>query len=99
MASSVATLAVPVGGAIVYSLSTFFSKRAGKDPEKFNYRKFLRAIVIGVVVGVVALSQGVELTPSSFEQLAGSSGVVAVADQITKLLWRLVQRVRERAGS
>lgn len=89
-----ATILVAVVGAMVYSLSTYFSQRVGDDPESFDPRKFVRAVIIGLVVGVYAAVRGLELDMASYRNLSEAAGVTVVADQLTKLVWRSYKRWR-----
>lgn len=78
-----------VGAAIVYSLTVFFfGKQTKPDPEPFNVRKFTRAVIIGIGVGAVSLQMGITLSITNVADVAQSFGIVAIADQIVKAIFR-----------
>lgn len=89
--AEVMTVFVFIAGAVVYSLATYLSKRAGTD-EPFQPRKFIRTLVLGVIVGLYAYQRGIDMSLSEFESVAQASGATVLADQVTKLLWRVIRR-------
>lgn len=70
-----------------YALASYGSKCADPDAEPFQPRKFLRAVIIGVY----AWSAGIDLSPAKVSNIAFSTGIVVVADQLAKLAWRVYQ--------
>lgn len=91
------TLHVYVLGAVAYSLATYASKRTKPEGEPLAPKKLVRAVVVGLIVGVVAASQGIELTLTNFPDVAAASGAVVIADQVVKGLWRAGSRRFNRA--
>ena len=80
-----------VGGAVLLSLVTFMNKF--NKGEKFELPKFIRTIIIGVVIGSIAGFQGMTITADNWQALvAGNAGAVAVIDQITIFAMKAIKR-------
>ena len=80
-----------VGGAVLLSLVTFMNKF--NKGEKFELSKFIRTIIIGVVIGGIAGFQGMTITADNWQALvAGNAGAVAVIDQITIFAMKAIKR-------
>lgn len=84
-------LVTTLTGAVAYALVSYGSKRARPEGEEFEPRKFLRAVIIGLLVGLYAFSAGIDLSPAKIDNVAFSTGIVVIADQLSKLAWRLYQ--------
>lgn len=85
---------VVVVSSVIYGLVHYWAKHKKDDPEAFEPRKFVRALIIGLVVGVVAWQMGMEVTFANFESIATAIGAVGVADQLVKIIWRYYQESR-----
>lgn len=90
----VETAITVIAASIIYALVHYWAKRKRAAPEKFEPKKFARAVIIGVVVGATAWQMGTEVTFSNFESVASAIGAVGVADQLVKVIWRYAQQLR-----
>lgn len=76
---------VEVGGtfavAVVYALAAYSSKWL-KDGDTFQPRKFLRTVIVGLIVGVVAAQTGQSLSIGTVPELASAVGAVHVAELV-----------------
>lgn len=73
------------------ALTIFASKWQAGQP--FDGQKLLRTAVVGLVIGVLGHYKGYTITADNFEAyVAANAGVIAVADQGVKMLWRLIRR-------
>lgn len=86
LVSFVGGVASPIIAAVVYSLYTYSGKYL-TDNDTFLFRKFLRTVLVGVIVGVVAVYTGHELSLGTFEALAASVGAIHIADVAVKVFW------------
>lgn len=82
---------VYVLGAVVYSLVSYFSKRTKPGGEEFDFRLFLRTVIVGVIVGAVAWQQGLVVDLGNFWQLASAIGAPALAERIVQIIYRLLR--------
>ena len=80
-------IAISAGIAMLVSLVTMLTKL--QKGEKFSIDKLIRTIVIGLVLGGMAAYSGIEITSENWEAyLTANAGIVAVLDQIVKLISR-----------
>lgn len=80
--------------AISWAFIVFAMKRLKNPEEQFVPKKFGRTLVIGIVVGTVAWYRGLPLqSQTAFEQLANSTIVIAVVDQVWKGIWGFYLRI------
>jgi hypothetical protein len=78
-----------VGAAIGYTVIAYSSKV--QNGESWQWRKALRTLVIGIVVGLVAYSQGISVTTANWEtMLAANAGVIAVIDKVFTTVVKIV---------
>lgn len=78
--------------AIVYSLAVYF-KNLSASGEKFDESKFIRTIIVGAVVGIASKAAGVEVTQENIVELSASyAGVVAVVENVLKLIYNLLKK-------
>ncbi len=67
----------------------FFAKAVQAGAESFDIMKFLRALVIGAIIGGITGFTGVPLTEQTYEtQVLAYGFVTVIVDKIIKLLWR-----------
>ena len=76
-------------------LLIYFSKASKTDTDTiFNPDKLLRIVVLSLVISLSALYAGYELTAMNWQNyIAANTGLVVVADQLTKMIWRLILRL------
>lgn len=84
-----------VAVAVAYSLLAYSSKWL-KDGDTFLPKKFLRTVVIGLIVGVVAAETGTALSLGTVEQLSSAVGAVHLSEIIVNALWGSYVRFRDR---
>jgi putative Mn2+ efflux pump MntP len=58
----------------------------GTTVEKFDWKKFLPAVIYGGIVGAVMAWRGISFAEAW--QFATSTGIIALVDMGLKLLWR-----------
>ena len=68
--------------AVVYSLTAYSGKWL-KNGEVFKEQKFIRTVVVGVIVGAVAAQTGAKLSVGTVPQMATSVGAIHAAEVIT----------------
>lgn len=92
---SVESAVVLFVAAIAYSIVVWLPKRIRPgDPETFDVRKFLKALIVGVVVAAYAYSTGVELSLTSFPDLVTASGATLVAERVVTFIFRALKQAR-----
>jgi len=78
-------IVISIGMAIAVSLIIFMGKLQGG--QAFDPQKFIRTLIVGLIVGVSAKGSGIDITTENWpELLAASSGIIAVSDQLLKIL-------------
>lgn len=78
-----------VGMAFLLSIVTYMTKM--QKGEGFDAFKFIRTLVIGLVIGGIAWQQNVQVTGDNWESyITANAGVIAFIDQGIKFIWRLV---------
>ena len=85
------TILVSVGASVLYSLLWY--SRQVVDPTKptpaYDFWKLGATIVVGAVVGIIAIISGVEVTQVGIEsQLLAYGFVIAVIEQVGKAFYR-----------
>lgn len=83
--------------AIVYSLAFYLNKH--KKSEEFDPWKFLRTVIIGLIVGVLSPMLGYKVSFANINdlwsiQLWGSMTPVIIADQIIIYIQKFIKEYR-----
>jgi len=78
--------------AVVYSLTAYSGKWL-KNGEVFKEKKFIRTVVVGVIVGMVAAETGAKLSVGTVPQMATSVGAIHVAEVIADAIWGSAHRL------
>ncbi len=67
----------------------FYLKAVQSGAESFSVEKFVRGLLIGLIVGAVSAFSGVPVTEQNYDiQVMAYGFVTVLVDQIIKLLWR-----------
>lgn len=78
-----------VAMAVGLSFVTLLSKV--QKGEGFDIYKAGRTFIVGLVIGFISWQQDIQMTNENWDAyLAANMGVIAVADQGFKFIWRLV---------
>ena len=81
-----------LGSALVLSLLTYGTKWQKGEP--FDVVKLIRTLIIGAVLGIIAKLSGAELTADNWTAYElGNAGIIALIDQLVKLIGRLIGRL------
>lgn len=85
------TVAVAVGGAIVYGALGFLKTKGELSLDRFDATKILTTITAAAIGSVVLLLTGQEITAGNITTLlVANAGLAAVADSIVKAVKRRV---------
>jgi len=89
----IATVATSILAAVVYAASMYLKKNLSDNPQSFDPLKFLSTVIVGAIVGIVMCQSGTQVTEQDFEtQLATYAGLVAVVENVLKILYRYFKR-------
>jgi len=89
----IATVLTAMLASIAYSVAFFAKEKADFDPEKFQTKKFLATLVVGIGVGISMELTGASLAFDNFEsQLAAMAGTIAIVESLLKAMYRTVKQ-------
>ena len=77
---SIEIIATTFGGALLWSFTRFIKKNP--DLENFQPKKVIYPALLGIAVGLIAISQGVDYVTA--ELVIGSYGGVALIETLSK---------------
>jgi len=82
-------LATGVFAGISYAVSGYV--RAASKGEKFNTKKFFRAVLIGVAIGGISVIMRIPLPDA--EMLLSQIGATAIIDKLASAVYEKVSRI------
>ena len=81
--------------AVMVAFGIYASKAAQPGGEPFSFEKAFRTLVVGLGLGIVAQVTHYQITAENWgAYLFANAGLVGALDQLVKLIWRLVVRLR-----
>ena len=81
--------------AVFIAFGVYASKAAQPGGEPFRFEKLFRTLIVGLGLGIVAQVTQYQITAENWDAyLFANTGLVGALDQLVKLIWRLVVRLR-----
>ena len=94
---TLATIFMGTLNGVFLGLFIYFSKASNADATTlFNADKLLRTAVVAFLLSLTALYMDYELTIDNWQfYMSANTGLIVVGDQLTKMIWRLISRLRK----
>ena len=82
-------IGISIALALGLSLIIYFKKMTKEDGEAYDYKKLIRTLTIGLILGIVSYQGGFDLTEANWETYTtANAGVIVIADQVLAGIWR-----------
>jgi|APHM01.1.fsa_nt_gi hypothetical protein len=81
---------------VLYSLAAYSHK--WQKGEEFDSQKLLKTVLVGLGAGGIAVYFGFDPSPDRIVSIAETFGLVAVADHLSKFIWRQVSPALSDSG-
>ena len=95
---SVETIFLALVAAMLYAGTAFIKKVPSDKPEEFDWAKFFATVILGGLIGVMYARTDIIPDQTGIElQLGVFAGTTAIIENMIKIAWRTIQKMRGAA--